>query len=1006
MNRAPTSLEADDGLGFLQNELQRLKKDLQLRTGEVAWLRQQYTDSNDKILTLQDTVALLEAEKDFDIRELKKESERKLEALRSEANLKDQELQTELSRRQIHSSRIETLKQQQAASEQLRASSEAEKQRLNSELKEMAHELEDLRALRAKASLEVQGTTSPSGIEINIPGEILGVRSPLQETAQSLNDQLRTATKLKTPAAGLTPSSSIASGSRSHARTFITPGGGGGGGDSSVGSFSGIPTDNRKTTQLLRYKTEALAAALLRENDASRRFAIALLDSDENQRRRQRLCDALLYGEGRLAILYLSSQRPASYDDVKGSFALSGEYQNVIYNRAPLTPSPPLIRSPKRSISAKGGLVNRSVNQGGSGGAATAGIDRVGGVDTSDRSMSVSDRKSSQDLRFVNYNFGNAVWGRVLALLEGKDAFSELIGILLPVSGLMGSEPPAISNQVHVDAIGGPRWISRSTALLVLHLLLRYSNSLDREWQVSAANNLIEEDGIETVSSSIGTPTISFTKQGRFPKGSCMWSDETIKVAFSMIFNLLATTMSSSLLSRATGQDTIALACVQSLYGIVSEVLFIKKSSLSSSYSMEDIQGAVQVFQTVDIFVLPMFKIVRDAVHMMVSSLSMAKHLVIQTAQSAFVRHTKLMNELRKSRLRGGKAITTTVANEIEELVSCNAIAEQVRFFFVNVSSLILNNATLQKETSAIVFGELAWASEAFSITMEAIPSVRGSGLLYASSFPLNIGDDEVRASATGGGGAAAIARGGGGRKRSRLFHVVTLLRSLCQLQCSAVRAATAIAGLDNKRFCKFIVECGPVSDELLSSQIHAFASLPRLVAALAARVEELNELYLSLVGEGDEANILTDYALDVKAVVFSITALLKVLYHNSGLKSSILLSDLIDKSLYSTSSNPGLEHAVGEFRAPHSNMSYLQGASTDIFTALLDLRSAPRADFCAGNKTLSGRNMTERIIRATFAMQSTLGRMRDESREESTLSKGDDVLDEIMIEIQDIFSI
>ena len=305
-----------------------------------------------------------------------------------------------------------------------------------------------------------------------------------------------------------------------------------------------------------------------------------------------------------------------------------------------------------------------------------------------------------------------------------------------------------------------------------------------------------------------------------------------------------------------------------------------------------------------------------------------------------------------------------------------------------------------------IVFGELAWASEAFSITMEAIPSVRGSGLLYASSFPLNIGDDEVRASATGGGGAAAIARGGGGRKRSRLFHVVTLLRSLCQLQCSAVRAATAIAGLDNKRFCKFIVECGPVSDELLSSQIHAFASLPRLVAALAARIEELNELYLSLVGEGDEANILTDYALDVKAVVFSITALLKVLYHNSGLKSSILLSDLIDKSLYSTSSNPGLEHAVGEFRAPHSNMSYLQGASTDIFTALLDLRSAPRADFCAGNKTLSGRNMTERIIRATFAMQSTLGRMRDESREESTLSKGDDVLDEIMFEIQDIFSI
>jgi len=632
--------------------------------------------------------------------------------------------------------------------------------------------------------------------------------------------------------------------------------------------------------------------------------------------------------------------------------------------------------------------------------------------------MSVSDRKSSQDLRFVNGDFGNAVWGRVLALLEGKDAFSELIGILLPVSGLMGSEPPAITNQVHVDAIGGPRWISRSTALLVLHLLLRYSNSLDREWQVSAANNLIEEDGIETLSSSIGSPTTSFTKQGRFPKSSYTWSDESIKVAFSMIFNLLATTMSSSLLSRATGQDTIALACVQSLYGIVSEVLFIKKSSLSSAYSTEDIQGAVQVFQTVDVFVLPMFKIVRDAVHMMVSSLSLAKHLVIQTAQSAFVRHTKLMNELRKSRLRGGKAITTTVANEIEEIVSCSAIAEQVRFFFVNVSSLILKNATLQKETSAIVFGELAWASEAFSITMEAIPSVRGSGLLYASSFPLHKGDDDGRESAEsaiggggggGGGGEATTTSttgGGGGRKRSRLFHVVTLLRSLCQLQCSAVRAAMAIAGLDNKRFCKFIVECGPVSDELLSSQIHAFASLPRLVAALAARIEELNELYLSLVGEGDEANILTDYALDVKAVVFCITTLLKVLYHNSGLKSSILLSDLIDKSLYSTSSNPGLEHAVGEFRAPHSNMSYLQGASTDIFTALLDLRSAPRADFCAGNKTLSGRNMTERIIRATFAMQSTLGRMRDESREESTLSKGDEVLDEIMFEIQDIFSI
>jgi hypothetical protein len=119
-----------------------------------------------------------------------------------------------------------------------------------------------------------------------------------------------------------------------------------------------------------------------------------------------------------------------------------------------------------------------------------------------------------------------------------------------------------------------------------------------------------------------------------------------------------------------------------------------------------------------------------------------------------------------------------------------------------------------------------------------------------------------------------------------------------------------------------------------------------------------------------------------------------------------MLLSDLIDKSLYSTSTNPGLEHAVSEFRMPHSHFLNLQGASTDIFTALLDLRSAPRADICAGNNSLSGRNMTERIIRATCAMQSTVIRVRNDKEEGSTQSKGDVILDETMTEIQDIFSI
>jgi hypothetical protein len=1029
LNRSSAPLEADEGLGFLQNELQRLKKDLQLRTGEVAWLRQQYTDSNDKILTLQDTVALLEAEKDFDVRELKKETEKKIEAMRAEANLKDQELQTELSRRQIYASRIETLKQQQVASEQLRLSSESEKQRLNADLKDMARELEDLRALRLKASLDVarETTTTPSGIAVRLPGEILGARSPLQETAQSLNDQLRTAIKSKTPAAGLTPSSSIGSGS--HGRFFSTPGegagggggGGGGGGegegegggaggggegiDSSVGSFSGIPTDNRKTNQLLRYKTEALSAALARESDASRRYAVALLDSDETQRRRQRLCDALLWGEGRLAILYLSSQRPASIDDIKGNFALSSEYQGILYNRASFAPSPPS-RSPKRFVSTRGGLSTRSVSQGGS--IAAIGSGQSGArEETSDRSLSAPiGRKSSEDIRFVSESFGNFVWGRVLELLDGKDAFSELIGILLPVSGLVGPEPPASANQVHIDAIGGPRWITRSTALLVLHLLLKYSNSLDREWQMSAANNLIEEDELAVSSSSSSSSFSSevlSSKQGRFPKSSFIWSEDSIKIAFSMIINLLATTMSSSLLSRATGQDTIALASVQSLYGIIYQVLCFKRTSSPSFYAMEDIQNAVELFPVVDVFVLPMFKVVRDAVHMMVSSLSMAKHVVIQTAQSAFARHTKLMNEQRKSRLRTGKVITSSIGNEIEEIESCKAIAEQVHFFLVNVSSLTLFNATLQRETYSIVFGELAWAIEAFSITIEAISYyVRGRGLSYNGSGGSE--DSEVMEAGEG----AKVRRGR--NKSSRIFHIISLLRELCQLQSSAVRAATAIAGLDNKRFCKFILECGPVSDEILASQIHAFACLPRLVAALSARIEELNELYDSLaVRRGDEevdkANILTQYSIDVRAVVLHLTTLLKVLYHNSGLTSSILLSDLIDKSLYSTSTNPGLEHAVGEFRMPHSHFLNLQGASTDIFTALLDLRSAPRADICAGNKSLSGRNMTERIIRATCAMQSTVIRVRNDKEEGSTQSKGDVILDETMTEIQDIFS-
>ena len=111
----------------------------------------------------------------------------------------------------------------------------------------------------------------------------------------------------------------------------------------------------------------------------------------------------------------------------------------------------------------------------------------------------------------------------------------------------------------------------------------------------------------------------------------------------------------------------------------------------------------------------------------------------------------------------------------------------------------------------------------------------------------------------------------------------------------------------------------------------------------------------------------------------------------------------MIDRSLFATSSNPGLEHAVNDFRmqTPQS----FQGASTNVFLALLDQRNSPRVDI-VGNKTLSGRNMTEKIVRATYAMQSALVRIRGESRDNLTFIKDDRVLDETMIEIQELFSI